>query len=103
MWTLYAAPVITDQLAKDDTLICRCEEVSRGRLAESIEEGNSGPGAFKQATRAGMGRCQGRYCAGVIAEMRNRGAAPAERDDRQHFAPRAPFKPVPIRQIAKSD
>lgn len=103
LWTLYAAPVITDQLAEDDTLICRCEEVSHRRLAESIEEGNSGPGAFKQATRAGMGRCQGRYCAGVIAEMRNRGAAPCDLDDRQHFAPRAPFKPVPIRQIAKSD
>jgi D-hydroxyproline dehydrogenase subunit alpha len=45
------------QLPDDDTLICRCEDVTRGRLA-----GYASWRAAKLHTRCGMGPCQGRVC-----------------------------------------
>ena len=50
-------------LADDDTLICRCEDVARGRLA-----GYASWRAAKLHTRCGMGLCQGRVC-GPAAEF----------------------------------
>jgi hypothetical protein len=42
-----------------------------------------------------MGRCQGRYCASVLAGIASRrsGIALTEED---WFAPAAPFKPLPV-------
>ena len=50
-------------------VICRCEEVSLGRLEAALADGASSIGEVKLRTRAGMGRCQGRYCAPVIAGL----------------------------------
>jgi NAD(P)H-nitrite reductase large subunit len=47
-------------LANDDTIICRCEDVTHGR----IEECDSWQAA-KLHTRCGMGACQGRVCGGA--------------------------------------
>jgi NADPH-dependent 2,4-dienoyl-CoA reductase/sulfur reductase-like enzyme len=44
-------------LAKSETLVCRCEDVNRGRL-----EKLSSFRAAKLHTRCGMGPCQGRVC-----------------------------------------
>ncbi|MFL6451356.1 MAG: FAD-dependent oxidoreductase [Bryobacteraceae bacterium] len=45
------------ELPKDDTLVCRCEDVSYGRLKNF-----SSFRAAKLHTRCGMGPCQGRVC-----------------------------------------
>ncbi|MGH3389746.1 MAG: (2Fe-2S)-binding protein, partial [Actinomadura sp.] len=46
-----------------DTLVCRCEEVPYGRLAEAVRDlGATDLRAAKLVTRAGMGWCQGRIC-----------------------------------------
>jgi NADPH-dependent 2,4-dienoyl-CoA reductase/sulfur reductase-like enzyme len=50
------APAIK-QLAKPDTLVCRCEDVSFAALAEHPDWKHA-----KLATRCGMGACQGRIC-----------------------------------------
>jgi len=50
-------------LPDDDTLICRCEDVARKRLA-----GFTSWRAAKLHTRCGMGLCQGRVC-GPAAEF----------------------------------
>jgi hypothetical protein len=64
-----------------------------------MEDGVQSLGAIKRLTRAGMGRCQGRYCAGIMAGMLpGRGAR--TKDEMDFFAPRAPFKPVPIGAVA---
>jgi NADPH-dependent 2,4-dienoyl-CoA reductase/sulfur reductase-like enzyme len=43
----------------DDTIVCRCEAVTRARIAEYAD----GPSrAMRLATRAGLGACQGRTC-----------------------------------------
>jgi NADPH-dependent 2,4-dienoyl-CoA reductase/sulfur reductase-like enzyme len=47
-------------LARPDTLVCRCEDVSHERLCE-----HASWRAAKLHTRCGMGPCQGRVCAPV--------------------------------------
>src|SRR5262249_43437574 len=61
----------------------------------SFDEGAGELGAVKRVTRAGMGRCQGRYCAPVLADLwaRRSGLPLAEE---QWFAPAPPFKPIPV-------
>ncbi|WP_212819707.1 NAD(P)/FAD-dependent oxidoreductase [Polymorphospora rubra] len=47
----------------DETLVCRCEEVSAGRLREATDElGATDARSAKLLSRAGMGWCQGRVC-----------------------------------------
>ena len=99
LWALYDAPLLVDQLATDETHICRCEEVTRAEIHEAMDDGVESLGALKRVTRAGMGRCQGRYCAGIMAGMLPVHSARA-RDELDFFAPRAPFKPVPIGAVA---
>ena len=67
-----------------------CRRDARARC----KAGHNTPAALKRATRAGMGRCQGRYCAPVIARICS--GEPGEFD---LFAPRPPAKPVPIRAL----
>jgi len=98
---LFAAPVLTDQLARPDTVVCRCEGVTHGDLVEAMTDGVSSPGAVKRVTRAGMGKCQGRYCGPVLTDMeaRRRGEPVSERSG---FAPQAPVKPVPLGDVAQA-
>ena len=53
----------------DETIVCRCEEVTAGRLRNELANGLTSLPALKKATRAGMGRCQGRFCAATIARL----------------------------------
>ena len=66
----------------DATVLCRCEEVTAGRVREAVTLGCLGANQTKAFTRAGMGPCQGRICGpavhAVIAEAR--GVDPASVD-----------------------
>lgn len=99
LWRFYDAPVPDVGLATADTLICRCECVDRAAIETTMAEGNCSLAAVKRATRAGMGRCQGRYCGPAMAAMLQDmyGGEPAEE---AFFAPRTPFKPMPIGKLA---
>jgi len=92
---LYAAPRLLDQLAEPGTLVCRCEEVPLAAVEAALDEGALAIGAVKRLTRAGMGRCQGRYCAGVLAELSARRSG-RPLDEEAWFAPAPPFKPLPV-------
>jgi len=46
----------------DDTVVCRCEDVTAGEIRSYAELGCLGPNRTKALGRAGMGPCQGRYC-----------------------------------------
>lgn len=55
---------------RDDTLVCRCEEVTVGRLRTAVEvTGSSDPVSVKLTSRAGLGICQGRVCGRVVSEL----------------------------------
>jgi D-hydroxyproline dehydrogenase subunit alpha len=98
LWRLFAAPRLLAELAAPDTLICRCEELSRAEIEAGIAPGSESIGAVKRQTRGGMGRCQGRYCGPVIAALAaaRRGEALSEAG---HWAPRPPVKPIRIGDI----
>ncbi|WP_342776381.1 (2Fe-2S)-binding protein [Streptomyces armeniacus] len=54
----------------EDTVVCRCEEVTFGQLRRAVRErGAAGVRAVKLVSRAGLGLCQGRVCGRSVAEL----------------------------------
>ncbi|MCX7322958.1 MAG: FAD-dependent oxidoreductase [Hyphomicrobiales bacterium] len=102
LWSIYRGRPITTELAGSDTLVCRCEEVSQAALRAALDDGATSLGAIKRQTRLGMGRCQGRYCAPLAAELLA-GALGRQPDAEQMFAPRTPLRPVSVAAIAALD
>ncbi|MET9851971.1 NAD(P)/FAD-dependent oxidoreductase [Streptomyces sp. NPDC006450] len=83
---------------REDTDVCRCEEVPAGRIREAVEDlGARDARTVKLLTRAGMGWCQGRMCGPAVAALAG-GAATFEGP-----APdRRPLScPVPLRHLAE--
>ncbi len=96
----YAAPHLALQLADDDTVVCRCEDVT---LADArADAGLLSSGAIKRVTRAGMGPCQGRYCGATLQAIARDNSGVAV-DAFSGLRPQAPIKPVRIGQIADRD
>ena len=55
---------------RDDTLVCRCEEVPLARLREAVDLlGATDARTAKLLTRCGMGWCQGRMCGEALARL----------------------------------
>lgn len=55
---------------RDDTVVCRCEEITAGSIRVAIHElGATDPRSVKLLTRAGMGWCQGRICGLAVDGM----------------------------------
>jgi glycine/D-amino acid oxidase-like deaminating enzyme len=95
LWRLFAVPGFDAAALPDETIVCRCEEVTAGALRAARDaEGAASSGALKKATRAGMGRCQGRMCAATVARIAGAASEPG------WAAPRAPVKPVPAMALA---
>ncbi len=53
----------------EDTVICRCEDVTYGQILTAIEKGFTTTEEIKRMLRCGMGACQGRTCGRLIAQM----------------------------------
>ena len=53
----------------DDTLVCRCEEVSYRRVRDAIADGARDVRGLKLLCRTGMGHCQGRVCGYAAASL----------------------------------
>jgi len=83
----------------DETIACRCEEVTVGQIRRAVRLGAPGPNQLKAFTRCGMGPCQGRICGpivgAVIAEARG---LPIR--DIGTYRPRAPYKPITVGALA---
>ena len=99
LWRLFDGPRLVDQLADPDTIVCRCEEVTLGELHAAATPWSAGAGALKRLTRAGMGKCQGRYCGPIVAEIARR-ASGEPLGARSGFAPQAPSLPTPLCALA---
>jgi NADPH-dependent 2,4-dienoyl-CoA reductase/sulfur reductase-like enzyme len=98
LWDLFRAPRLLAELAAPETLICRCEELSRAEIEAGMAPGAETIGAVKRQTRSGMGRCQGRYCGPIIAALAaQRQGVPLT--EASHWAPRPPIKPIRIGDI----
>ena len=53
----------------EDTIICRCEEITYGEIKKAISEGAKDMDAVKRMTRAGMGLCQNKSCYNKVREI----------------------------------
>ncbi|MFE1553517.1 NAD(P)/FAD-dependent oxidoreductase [Streptomyces sp. NPDC058734] len=86
---------------REETDVCRCEEVPAGRIREAVEElGARDARTVKLLTRAGMGWCQGRMCGPAVAAL----AAGADGGATAPAADRRPLScPVPLRHLAALD
>ncbi|MGP3932667.1 FAD-dependent oxidoreductase [Nonomuraea sp. KM88] len=52
---------------RDDTLVCRCEEVPLARVREAQDLGATDARSIKLLARPGMGWCQGRICGYAVS------------------------------------
>ncbi len=83
----------------DDTVLCRCEEVTAGTLRQAVRDTDAQElNRVKALTRVGMGRCQGRMCGAAAAEVLAHacGRSPA---DVGRLRNQPPVKPVPVRVV----
>ena len=97
LWSLFRAPQPGLARADDATIVCRCEAVKMGVLQAVIAANDVGDVAtLKRLTRAGMGRCQGRYCAPSLSALVGRGGG----RERPGFAPQMPLRPIPLVALA---
>lgn len=83
----------------DDTIVCRCEEVTAGRIRAAVADGHSDSNQVKFLTRCGMGPCQGRQCADAVAHIV--AAAGGNSIGRGgHYRGRPPVTPLTLGQLA---
>lgn len=83
----------------DNTIVCRCEEVTAGEIRAAIAEGHSDSNQVKFLTRCGMGACQGRQCGEAVAHI----IATAEGKSITkvgHYRGRPPITPLTLGQLA---
>lgn len=84
------------ELACDDTIICRCEEVTYQEIIAAISEDRTNTiNDLKRMTRAGMGRCQGRMCVPAVMEILSRRQKTLAWESKS-LRPRPPAKPVSL-------
>jgi bacterioferritin-associated ferredoxin len=88
------------ELATDTTLVCRCEEVTRGEVRAALGQGARDLQAVKLLSRLGMGACQARNCAPSAAALicAESGRPPEEAG---RVNPRPPVKPVTLGTLAQ--
>ncbi len=86
--------------SRDDTILCRCEEVTRADVRRAVALGAVSADEVKAITRCGMGDCQGRMCAHLVTNClaRETGRPVAEVG---LFRPRPPIFPVPITVLSR--
>ena len=88
--------------ADDDTLVCRCEEITAGQIRRVASEGGMGPNQVKAKIRCGMGPCQGRLCGSTVTEI----IADVHRvpvPETGYYRVRPPLKPVPLGALANME
>ncbi len=83
----------------DDTVVCRCEEVTAGDIRRYSSAGCIGPNQTKAFGRCGMGPCQGRYCGLTVTEILANANGMAHQDT-GYYRIRMPLKPVTLGEMA---
>ena len=86
----------------DETVVCRCEELTAGDIRRAAQAGRPGPNQIKSITRAGMGPCQGRQCgytvAHILAKAQQRPVSAVG-----FYRIRPPLKPLTLGELASLD
>ena len=90
LWTLFRPPRLRPETSPTKRSSAAARRSPPAGCAQELANGLASLPALKKATRAGMGRCQGRFCAATVARL-----CPDAPDDFAFAAPRAPLRPVP--------
>lgn len=80
-----------------ETIVCRCEDVTRGEIDAAVDGGAREVNQVKAWTRCGMGPCQGRSCGDVVAELVARRVG--GREAAGYFTGRVPLRPVSLEAV----
>ena len=81
------------ELLQPDTVVCRCENVTRGDIDLALSQGVQDMASLKMRTRISMGDCQGRMCVGYCSDRLREATG---RQDVGWLRPRFPLEPVPF-------
>ena len=88
------------EMADDNLLVCRCEEVTKGEIRKAVHEGIFTLEEMRRYLRSGMGLCQGQTCGklvkGIIASELK--VSPAEVVP---ASSRAPMRPIEMYILAE--
>nr|WP_325051719.1 FAD-dependent oxidoreductase [Sinorhizobium meliloti] len=79
----------------DDTIVCRCEDVSLATIKDALGQDVQDLNALKAETRVCMGRCQGRTCMHTVLALLAT-AVGKEPDQFMPPVPRLPLRPVRV-------
>jgi bacterioferritin-associated ferredoxin len=83
----------------DDLLVCRCEGVTLGQVKKCIQSsGAHSVNQVKKLTRAGMGPCQGRTCAGIVEKILSNETAVSRGSEPYYVRP--PLRGIPLQVLA---
>lgn len=83
----------------NDTIVCRCEEITAGEIRAAVDNAHGDSNQVKYLSRCGMGPCQGRQCANAVAHIvADAGGQPVS--DSSHFRGRPPVAPLTLAQLA---
>jgi bacterioferritin-associated ferredoxin len=83
----------------DDVVVCRCEGVTLGQIKKCIHgSGVRSVNQVKKLTRAGMGPCQGRTCAGIVERILSNETG-LSRGSEPHYV-RPPLRGIPLQVLA---
>ena len=95
---MYQLPDGLFDVTTDDTIVCRCEEVTAREILDAAEQGTLDLNDIKRRVRPGSGWCQGRTCGSAIVEMlaRRRGVA---QEEILRMTGRPPVKPIPLSML----
>lgn len=88
------------RLPRADTVICRCENVTRAQIDNAIGQGAADLIDLKMRTRIAMGDCQGKMCIGYCVDRLRQATG---RADVGWTRPRFPLEPLPFGALAGDD
>ena len=83
----------------DDTVVCRCEEVTAGQIRAAVNKGHDDSNQVKFLARCGMGPCQGRQCANAVAHI-TAAASNQPIQQMEQYRGRPPVTPLTLGQLA---
>jgi thioredoxin reductase/bacterioferritin-associated ferredoxin len=81
------------------TIVCRCEDVTRAEIDAACDAGAHEVNQLKAWTRCGMGPCQGRTCGDVAAELLAARVHGGSRERAGCFSARTPLRPMTVEAL----
>jgi thioredoxin reductase len=90
------------ELAKEDTILCRCEGARLAALKQAVAGGAATTAEVKAVTRCGMGECQGRVCGQAVAQITARLTGQTV-EQVGLFTPRPPVFSLPVERLSGAE